>query len=81
MVEGDVTEHDGLSAAERAVLDVLVSSHGRVVSRTELARAAGVRHHPRRVDALLVSVRRAVAPRIVRNVRSRGWMLEDPPST
>jgi DNA-binding response OmpR family regulator len=69
---------DCLTPQERAVYDVLASSAGRVVSRTELTRAAGLEDvNPRRCDALLVGVRRAVGPAGVVTVRRRGWMLVD----
>ena len=41
---------------EVALLDTLRSSGPRVVTRRELARAAGLREHPRRVDVHLVNV-------------------------
>ena len=64
-----------LSAAEIAVLAVLAAA-GRVVPRRELARRAGLaRAGPRRIDSLLVGLRRALGPEAVRNVRGRGWML------
>ncbi len=66
----------GLNAQEHAVLDAILASRGRVITRTELARAANL--HPlqsRRVDVLLVNVRRALHPEELINVRSRGWML------
>ena len=65
-----------LSAAELAVLEALVEARGRVVSRAELARLAGLTTaSPRRCDALLVGIRRALGADEVRNVRGRGWML------
>lgn len=65
-----------LNDRELALLRVLIDSRGRVVTRSELARRAGLRHlQPRRVDVLLVNVRRAVGPEHLQNVRGRGWML------
>lgn len=65
-----------LSPQERAVYRVLADNAGRVVGRTELARAAGIHElHERRCDSLLVGVRRAVGAHRVRTVRRRGWML------
>lgn len=65
---------------EAALLTLLEGARGRVVTRTELARAAGLRQAPRRVDVHLVNVRRhlqaATGNRLV-NVRGRGWMLLD----
>lgn len=74
-------ESTGLTPAEQRMLEALQAARGRVVTRTELARVAGLRHHPRRVDAHLVAVRRAVAPGAIRNVRSRGWMLVETSGT
>lgn len=60
---------------EVALLDTLRSSGPRVVTRRELARAAGLREHPRRVDVHLVNVRRSLTTEELVNVRGRGWML------
>lgn len=69
-----------LNEREYALLRVLVDSRGRVVTRSELARRAGLRHlQPRRVDVLLVNVRRAVGAEHLQNVRGRGWMLTEMP--
>jgi DNA-binding response OmpR family regulator len=68
----------GSSPLVLRVLAVLVESHGRVVSRTELLRRAGLRGlSPRRVDVLLVDVRRIVGDAHLVNVRGRGWMLTE----
>lgn len=62
------------------VLAVLVAGAGRVVGRGELIRRAGLRElAPRRVDALLVEVRRIVGDTNLVNVRGRGWMLLEVP--
>lgn len=60
---------------EVALLDTLRASGQRVVTRRELARAAGLREHPRRVDVHLVNVRRSLTDEELVNVRGRGWML------
>ncbi len=60
---------------EVALLVTLRSSGQRVVTRRELARAAGLREHPRRVDVHLVNVRRSLTTEALVNVRGRGWML------
>lgn len=63
---------------EQSVLNVLLTYRGRVISRRELARRAGLAGlSERRCDSLLVSIRRALGPRSVVTVRSRGWMLSD----
>jgi DNA-binding response OmpR family regulator len=65
-----------LGAQERAVLAVLHANRGRVVSRRELARQAGLGEmSERRCDSVLVGVRRQLGPDAVITVRSRGWML------
>lgn len=65
-----------LTPQERAVYLALAANAGRVVSRSELARAAGITDlNDRRCDSLLVGVRRAVGADRVRTVRRRGWML------
>ena len=65
-----------LSEGEAAVWRVLHACQGRVVARGELARKAGLRDlSARRVDVLLVAVRRALGPNRLQNVRGRGWLL------
>ena len=67
----------GLGSQELALLDVLIEARGRVVSRTELRRRAGlVDASDRRCDVVLVGLRRALGPGAVTNVRGRGWRLE-----
>jgi DNA-binding response OmpR family regulator len=69
-----------LSDQEAAVLRVLMESRGKVVSRRELARRAGLASlSDRRVDSVLVGLRRVLGPDVLRNVRRRGWMLEPDP--
>jgi DNA-binding response OmpR family regulator len=66
-----------LTPQERAVYLVLAANPGRVLSRNEIARAAGIGDlSVRRCDSLMVGVRRAVGGGRVRTVRRRGWMLE-----
>ena len=58
------------------MLNVLLINRGRVISRRELARRAGLADlSERRCDSLLVAIRRALGPKSVVTVRSRGWML------
>lgn len=65
-----------LGVQERALLAVLLANRGRVVSRRELARHAGLAHlSDRRCDSLIVGIRRVLGPDAIRTVRSRGWML------
>ena len=60
------------------MLGVLLANTGRVISRRELARRAGLANlSERRCDSLLVAIRRALGPNSVVTVRSRGWMLSD----
>ena len=67
-----------LGEQEQTVLNVLLINHGRVISRRELARRAGLANlSERRCDSLLVAIRRALGPDSVLTVRSRGWMLTD----
>ncbi len=66
-----------LTVQEVAVLATLADARGRVVSRSELARLAGLRNaSPRRADSLLVTVRRALGGSALQTVRGRGWMLD-----
>jgi DNA-binding response OmpR family regulator len=67
-----------LGQQEQSVLGVLLANRGRVISRRELARRAGLTNlSERRCDSLLVAIRRALGPQSVVTVRSRGWMLSD----
>lgn len=55
---------------------VLEANRGRVVSRHELARRAGIAElSPRRADSLIVGIRRQIGSDRVRTVRRRGWLL------
>ncbi len=55
---------------------VLESNAGRVLSRAELARRAGIADlSARRCDSLIVGIRRRIGADRVRTVRRRGWML------
>ena len=58
------------------MLAVLVENRHRVVSRGELARAAGLAGlSERRTDSVLVEIRRVLGAHSVITVRSRGWRL------
>jgi DNA-binding response OmpR family regulator len=66
-----------LTAQERAVYDVLARNAGKVVSRTEIARQAGIASlSDRRCDALIVGIRRRVGADAIVTVRRRGWMIK-----
>lgn len=57
---------------------VLMDDAGRVLSRAEIARRAGIADlSPRRCDSLIVGIRRSLGAERVRTVRRRGWMLVD----
>ena len=65
-----------LTPQERAVYKVLSEGAGRVLSRQEIARRAGLTElSPRRCDSIIVGIRRAIGPERVQTVRRRGWML------
>jgi DNA-binding response OmpR family regulator len=65
-----------LTAQERAVYTVLADRPDRVLSRTEIARRAGLTDlSERRCDSLIVGIRRTIGPDQIRTVRRRGWML------
>jgi DNA-binding winged helix-turn-helix (wHTH) protein len=65
-----------LGPRERAVLSALVGNGGRVVDRDQLRRDAGLDElSPRRCEAMLVGIRRALGPDAVVTVRRRGWRL------
>ncbi len=65
-----------LTAQEEAILLTLRSATHRVVSRNELARAAGLNStQGRRVDVLLVRIRRTLDDESIVNIRNRGWRL------
>lgn len=68
--------NEDLTPQERAVYDVLEANRGRVLSRAELSRRAGIADlSDRRCDSLIVGIRRTVGPDLVVTVRRRGWML------
>lgn len=62
------------------MLEVLRGAGGRVVPRLELARAAGLAElSERRVDGVLVRLRRRLPPGALVTVRGRGWLLRADP--
>jgi len=64
-----------LSPSQLELLNALVTNRDRVISRAELAQAAGL-EHAASVDVVLSSLRRLLGEGFVRNVRNRGWILE-----
>jgi len=65
-----------LTPREREVLGILVANRGRVLTRRELARQAGLEDlHDRRCDNVLVRLRERLGDNSIITVRSRGWML------
>ena len=71
---------DEASSREAAVLAVLRAAGGRVVSRIDLARAAGLAGlSARRVDGVLVRLRRTLPAGSLVTVRGRGWALVPTP--
>jgi DNA-binding winged helix-turn-helix (wHTH) protein len=69
----DVT---GVTATDIAVLEVLVSRAGTVVSRDTIRRLADLRQFSqRRCDSAIVAIRRTLGNDSVVTVRGRGWML------
>ncbi len=74
MANGQTSQLD-LGEKELCILNVLLAKQGKVVPRVELARAVGLRSNERRVDVLLVAVRRALGDDGLINVRGRGWMI------
>jgi len=65
-----------LPPQERAVYTVLAANSGRVLSRSEIARRAGIADlSERRCDSLIVGIRRRIGAERIRTVRRRGWML------
>lgn len=60
------------------MFEVLATHSGRVLSRSELARRAGLADlSARRCDSLIVGIRRAIGHDRIVTVRRRGWMLVD----
>ena len=60
------------------MLSALLANRGRVVSRRDLARQAGLADlSERRIDGVLVGVRKRLGPDAITTVRSRGWMLNE----
>lgn len=64
-----------LSVTQIEVLAVLLDNPERVISRAELSAAVGLRRG-RSVDVILSRIRKEVGRDFIRNVRSRGWVVD-----
>jgi DNA-binding response OmpR family regulator len=65
-----------LTASERAVLGALASAGGRVLNRGDHAARSGLADlSDRRVDSILVGLRRRLGADRLITVRARGWRL------
>jgi len=64
-----------VSGSQLELLAVLIANKQRVMDRAELAGALGLRH-ARTVDVLLSNLRQLIGRDFVRNVRSRGWIID-----
>ena len=64
-----------VSGSQLELLAVLIANKHRVIDRSELARVLGLRH-ARTIDVLLSSLRHQIGREFVRNVRSRGWIID-----
>ena len=66
-----------LRSREVDVLRVLLDRAGRVVARSTLASLAGLDGlNSRRVDAIMVELRRSLPVGAIVTVRRRGWMID-----
>ncbi|MEI6742561.1 MAG: hypothetical protein WCL35_02250 [bacterium] len=66
-----------LSEADLAVLRVLVHRAGRITSREDLNKLAGLSGSQRRCEAVLVNLRRTLGDGAIVTIRRRGWMLDN----
>lgn len=72
---------DALTPQERAVFMALAATPGKVLSRAEIARAAGLADlNDRRCDSLIVGIRRVIGAERLVTVRRRGYLLLDAPA-
>lgn len=71
-----LADHDlAVSGSQLELLAVLIANKHRVIDRDELAGMLGLQH-ARTVDVLLSSLRHLIGRDFVRNVRSRGWIID-----
>jgi DNA-binding winged helix-turn-helix (wHTH) protein len=71
------TSLSALSEADLAVLRVLIDRAGRITSREDLNKLAGLSGSQRRCEAVLVNLRRALGDGAIVTIRRRGWMLDN----
>ena len=64
-----------ISGSQLELLAVLIANKHRVMDRDELAKMLGLQH-ARTVDVLLSNLRHLIGREFVRNVRSRGWIID-----
>jgi DNA-binding response OmpR family regulator len=64
-----------VSSSQLELLAVLIANKDRVMDRGELARTLELRHD-RTIDVLLTGLRQTIGREFVRNVRSRGWIID-----
>jgi DNA-binding response OmpR family regulator len=80
-IDDDGVRLDGrrLELSDRELAMLLALSNRRVTTRRQLSQAAGLEDQSvRRCDSILVGLRRHLPVGAIRNVRSRGWLLEVP---
>jgi DNA-binding winged helix-turn-helix (wHTH) protein len=68
---------NGLSEIDLAVLRVLVDRSGKITSRDDLNKLAGLNGSQRRCEAVLVNLRKALGDGAIVTIRRRGWMLDN----
>ena len=68
---------DHLGIRERQILLELIESHGKVLSREELALRIGIGNLSiRRCDSAIATLRRHLPSGAITTVRKRGWFLD-----
>jgi hypothetical protein len=80
-VDDDGAWLDGqrLDLSDRELAMLLALSNRRVTTRRQLSQVADLQDQSvRRCDSILVGLRRHLPPGAIRNVRSRGWLLDIP---
>ena len=66
-----------LSETDLAVLRVLVDRSGKITSRDDLNKLAGLSGSQRRCEAVLVNLRKTLGDGAIVTIRRRGWMLDN----